>query len=46
MNHNEYRIQRTQWTARLNELRRMESYIKEKINAAYNALAELEMLRD
>ena len=46
MNYNEYRIQRTQWTARLNELRRMEEYIKERIADAYNKLADLEMLRE
>ena len=46
MNTEEYRIQRTQWTARLNELRRMEEYIKERIADAYNKLADLELLRD
>ena len=46
MNTEEYRIQKTQWTARLNELRRMEEYIKERIADAYNKLADLELLRD
>lgn len=42
MNDEDHRIVKTQWTARLNELRRMREYIDEKIMIAYRELAMLD----